>query len=405
MSAFCRQLSLNAGVRYEFGDFELDTDSFELAQAGDVLGVEPQVFEVIAYLVANRDRLVSKNELLDEVWGDRFVSESTLTTRIRAARRLLGDDGQRQEVIGTVHGRGYRFVAPVVEHGTAAAPRRDEDPPPQQIQFCTTDDGVRLAYATMGQGPPLVRAAHWITHLDFDWHSPVWRHWLVGLSSRNTFIRYDERGCGLSDHDADFDFEAMVSDMETVVDALGLERFPVLGVSQGGAVGIAYAARHPERVSKLVLLNAYIVGRRARGDEEAVEDAELQSQMIRKGWGLDNPGFRQFFVSQFIPDHPEMWSDFSELLRRTTPARNAATLLDAWSEIDVAEEAARVEVPTVVLHCRDDLRVPFDQGRLIASLIPGSRLVPLDSRNHLFHPDEPAWQQVLNEIHEFIDED
>lgn len=394
-------------MRYLFCGFELDTESFELTDSGEAVAVEPQVFEVIGHLVANRDRLVTKNELLDSIWGDRFVSESTLTTRIKVARSILGDDGRRQEVIRTVHGRGYRFVAPVEEQGAPAQPApalTTVDPPPQEIQFCTSADGVRLAYATMGDGPPLVRAAHWITHLDFDWHSPVWRHWLVGLSSRHTFVRYDERGCGLSDHDAsDLSFEAMVRDMETVVDAIGLDHFPLLGVSQGGSVAIAYAARHPERVSKLILLNSYVQGRMVRATEEEVEEAEIQSQLVRLGWGQDNPGFRQFFVSQFIPDHPEMWGDFAELLRRTTPARNAAALIDAWADIDVSEEAASLDLPTLVMHCREDMRVPFDQSRLAASLIEGSRLVPLDSRNHLFHPDEPAWRQVIDEIDAFTD--
>ena len=396
-------------MRYSFDGFELDTESYELHGDSEPVSVEPQVFELIAYLIEHRDRLVSKNELLDAIWGDRFVSESTLTTRVRSARRALGDDGTRQEVIKTVHGRGYRFVTSVeVDGGTTAAATGSDpesaDPPPQEIRFCTTDDGVRLAFATMGEGPPLVRAAHWITHVDYDWYSPVWGHWLAGLSSQNTFIRYDERGCGLSDHDVDdFSFDAMISDFETVVDELGLEQFPVLGVSQGCAVAVAYAERHPERVTKLVLLNGYIQGRLARADaEEDKELAQLQSDLVRLGWGLDDPAFRQFFVSGFLPGHPELWSAFCELLRRTTPARNAAALIDTWAEIDVSAEAARITAPTLILHCREDRRVPFDQGRLLASLIPGSRLIPLDSENHLFHPDEPAWHRALEEIHAFL---
>jgi DNA-binding winged helix-turn-helix (wHTH) protein/pimeloyl-ACP methyl ester carboxylesterase len=393
-------------VEYTIGEFVLDPESFDLTRSGETVAIEPQVFEVIVHLVKNRDRLVSKNELLDEVWGDRFVSESTLTTRIRAARSVLGDDGKRQELIRTVHARGYRFVGPVETSGDAAAVVAEPDaamadPPPQQIQFCTSSDGVRLAYATMGTGPPLVRAAHWITHLDYDWHSPVWRHWLAGLSARNTLVRYDERGCGLSDHDAeDFSFDALVRDLETVVDAMGIERFPLLGVSQGGSVAVAYAARNPGRVSHLVLLNSYLEGRRIRGDDD---DLPLQIEITLKGWGSDNPGFRQFFVSQFIPDHPEMWSDFSELLRRTTPARNAAALMSSWAEIDVTEDAAALDIPTLVLHCTGDMRVPFEQARLTASLIAGARLVPLDNRNHLFHPDDASWQQVLDEIHTFLE--
>ena len=265
-----------------------------------------------------------------------------------------------------------------------------------------------LAYATVGQGPPLVRAAHWITHLDYDWHSPVWRHWLEGLAAGRTLVRYDERGCGLSDHDIDsWSLDAFVRDLETVVDEVGLERFPLLGMSQGGPVAIAYADRHPERVSRLVLVGAYVQGRlrRARTEEERRE-AELQVELARVGWGRDDRTFRRFFTSSFIPDaDPELWDAFAELLRRTTPAENAAQLLGTWAEIDETEAASRLEVPTLILHARDELRVPFDQARRLASLIRGSRLVPLDSRNHLMRPDEPAWHRFLEEVDAFLAED
>ena len=251
-------------VRHVFGDVVLDTDRYELRRAGEPVHVEPQVFDVLALLLANRHRVVPKTELLDTVWGDRFVGESALTSRIKAARQAVGDDGSAQKVIRTVHGRGYRFVADVqVADGEPRSRPEDGAPPPEQvIRFCTTSDGVRLAYATVGHGPPLVRAAHWITHLDYDWHSPVWRHWLEGLADGRTLVRYDERGCGLSDHDiGEWSIDAFVHDLETVVDELGLGRFPLLGVSQGGPVAIAYADRHPERVSRLVLIGSYAQGR------------------------------------------------------------------------------------------------------------------------------------------------
>jgi pimeloyl-ACP methyl ester carboxylesterase len=397
-------------VRHLFGDLVLDTDRYELCRAGEPVHVEPQVFDVLALLLANRHRVVPKTELLDTVWGDRFVGESALSSRIKAARQAVGDDGSAQKVIRTVHGRGYRFVADVrVADGQPRSRPGDGAPPPEQvIRFCTTSDGVRLAYATVGHGPPLVRAAHWITHLDYDWHSPVWRHWLEGLANGRTLVRYDERGCGLSDHDiGEWSFDAFVHDLETVVDELGLERFPLLGVSQGGPVAIAYADRHPERVSRLVLIGAYAQGRsrRARTEEERRE-AALQVEVARVGWGRDDPTFRRFFTSSFIPDaSPELWDAFAELLRRTTPAENAAQLLATWSDIDVAEAARRIEVPTLILHARDELRVPFEQARQLAALIPGSRLVPLDSRDHLLRPDDPAWGRFLDEVDAFLAED
>jgi pimeloyl-ACP methyl ester carboxylesterase len=336
------------------------------------------------------------------------VSESALTSRIKTARRLVGDDGTAQRIIQTVHGRGYRFVAPVEELDSPVASERpavSERKVEQRIQFTTASDGVRLAYATVGTGPPLVRAAHWITHLDYDWQSPVWRHWIEGLARSHAFTRFDERGCGLSDHDPpEISLDAFVRDLETVVDAIGLDRFPLVGVSQGGAVAIRYAARHPERVSKLALVGAYARGRRARAaDEQARKAAELQIELVRHGWGSEDPSFRMAFPPSFIPDAPpELWSDFAELMRRTTSAENAVRVLQALHDIDVSEEAARIRMPTIIFHARDELRIPFEQARELAALIPGSELVPLDSRNHLMRPDEPAWPIFLDELERFL---
>ena len=402
-------------MRYSFGDVLLDTDRYLLERGGEPVHVQPQVFDVLTHLLLNRERVVAKTELLDAVWGDRFVSESTLTSRIKAARRAVGDDGELQRDIQTVHGRGYRWVADVEVDGAvaaAAAKPASIDPPvrrlEQRIGFCQATDGVRIAYATVGDGPPLVRAAHWMTHLDYEWDSPVWRHWMEGLSRGRTFVRYDERGCGLSDQDpADISFEAFVRDLETVVDELGLERFPLLGLSQGGPVAVEYAVRHPERVSRLILVGAFVTGRVARAttpDER--REAEMQAELIRIGWGRDDPSFRLYFSSTFMPDaDPQLWSDFAALMRRTTSAANALRLNNVSVNMDVREAATKVAVPTLILHGRNEVRIPFSQGREYAARIRGSRLVPLDTRNHLMQPDEPAWAHFLRELDAFLAED
>ncbi len=401
-------------MRYAFGDVVLDTERFLLERDGEPQHVQPQVFDVLSLLVTNRSRVVPKTELLDTIWGDRFVSESTLTSRIKAARRVVGDDGITQNVIKTVHGRGYRWVADVGELGdpTEALHRQLREPPAerleQQIRFCRTSDGERLAYATVGHGPPLVRAAHWITHLDYEWDSPVWRHWMEGLSRGRTLVRYDERGCGLSDHEPyDVSLEAFVHDLETVVDDLGLERFPLMGVSQGGPVAIEYAHRHPERVSRLILIGAFIKGRRARSlTARDLQEFEMQRELIRLGWGRDDHSFRLYFSSVFMPDaDPQVWSDFAEIMRRTTSAENALRLFDACLDMDVTAAAAALDVPTLILHGRDETRIPFEQGLELAARIRGSRLVPLDTRNHLLRPDEPAWDRLLAEVEAFLAED
>ena len=405
----------NGGLIYAFGDFELDTQLHELRCGGVVRHIEPQVFDVLAYLLARRDQVVTKDELLNAVWGHRFVAPTTLTSRIKFARQAVDDDGTAQRVIRTVHGRGFRVVAAVEERAPtshlAPKPVAPTSPVPariaQNIRFCTASDGVRIAYATSGTGPPLVKPANWLTHLEHDWESPVWRHWLRDLSRDHTLIRYDERGSGLSDWDvADLSFDAWVRDLETVVDELGLDRFPLFAVSQGCAVAIAYAMRHPERVSKLVFYGGFSEGRlrRARTPED-FEHVHMITRTLPLGWARDNPAFRQFFATLFLPEGtPDQWRWFSELQRISTSPENAVRLLATSSAIDVSDIATRVAAPTLILHANADAVVPFNQGRQLAALIPGARFVPLTSRNHILLEDEPAWPRFVQEVRGFLHE-
>ena len=278
----------------------------------------------------------------------------------------------------------------------------------QRIRFCTASDGVRLAYAMVGTGPPLVKAANWLSHLEFDWSSPVWHHWLRELSRDHTLIRFDERGNGLSDRDVDdLSFESWVTDLEAVVDARGLDRFPLLGISQGGAVAVAYAARHPERVSRLILYGAYVRGWRHRDvTAQQAEEAKTLVELMRIGWGSNNPAFRQMFASMMMPDAtPEQMRWFSDLQHVTTSADIAVRLRHAAYDIEVTDLARKVTAPTLVLHARRDAAVPFAEVKLAASLIPGARFVPLDSRNHLLIADEPAWPHFLTEFRAFMGDD
>src|SRR6266511_3090373 len=286
-------------------------------------------------------------------------------------------------------------------------PRADHVSPPfeQQIRFCTSCDGVRIAYATVGGGPPLVKAANWLSHLEFDSHSPVWRHWIRELSRHHTLVRYDERGCGLSDRVVEeFSLEAWVRDLEAVIEASKLERFPLLGLSQGGPIAITYAVRHPEKVSHHILYGSYALGLKQRNlPEKALEEAELFSQLIRVGWGKDHPAFRQVFTSLFMPEATaEEASWFNELQRVSSSPENAARMLAGFHELNVAETAAQLNVPTLVLHAHGDLRIPFDEGRRLAALIPNSHFVPLYSRNHILLKTEPAWQRFLSEVRSFL---
>jgi pimeloyl-ACP methyl ester carboxylesterase/DNA-binding CsgD family transcriptional regulator len=278
----------------------------------------------------------------------------------------------------------------------------------QHIRFCKSRDGAQIAMAAIGRGPPLVRAAHWLSHVEHDARSPVWTHWLAELSREHTYIRYDQRGCGLSDQSPpSMSFDAWVEDLDAVVEAYGLKRFPLLGMSQGGAIAIAYAARHPEKVSRLVLFGAYGRGMMRRAlTEQQRDEAETLVKLIRLGWGRDNPAFRQIFTSQFIPDGTrEQHQWFNDLERISTSPENAARVVETLYQIDVTAEAERIRVPTLVLHTRDDARVPFEEGRRLAGLIPGARFMPLDGRNHVLLSTEPAWMRFLDAFRTFLAED
>lgn len=273
----------------------------------------------------------------------------------------------------------------------------------QQIRFCTAADGARIAYATVGKGLPLVRAAHWMSHLEFDWESPIWRPWLDELSRGRTLVRYDARACGLSDREvANLSLAAWLADLEAVVQAAGLARFALFGMSQGAAIAVAYAVHHPERVSHLVLFGGFVRGRVHRTPAQA-EEARIEMDLARLGWGRENPAFRRHFTSQFLPNGTlEQIQWFDELQRVSASPESAARIIKAVSDVNVTDLLPRVKVPTLVLHAREDARIPFDEGRLLASAVPGARFVPLDSRNHILLDSEPAWPVFWREVHDFL---
>jgi DNA-binding winged helix-turn-helix (wHTH) protein len=393
-------------VALRFADYTLDTDTRELRLGADMVAIEPQVFDLLVYLIGNRDRVVSKDDLLDAVWGGRIVSESTLTTRINAARRAIGDSGEKQHLIRTVARKGFRFIAPVIEGHDPGAGRATQPPPHlhQQVQLCTAKDGTRLAYATVGEGSPVIKTGTWLNHLEHDWESPVWKHLFTELATRHTFIRYDARGNGLSDWNVkDFSLDAFLGDLETVVEATSVERFALLGISQACAVSVAYAVRHPERVSHLILYGGFARGWCRHGSPETVELMAATELLMKKGWGRKNPAFRQYFSTVFMPDaSPELLQSFNELQRKSTSAENAVAILRSINEFDIDHLLPQVKVPTLVLHCRGDSAQPFDEGRRLAAGIPGARFVALDGRNHLIMENDPEWVRFRDEIRAFL---
>ena len=388
---------------YEFGSFRIELAERRLLREGRPVPLRAKLFDTLLVLVENHGRLVGKDELMKVLWPDAVVEEGNLAHNISQLRHALGERRTGQQFVETVAKHGYRFVADVRELVEERRAPTRAGVSPHEIRICTTRDNVRIAYATIGTGPPLVKTANWLNHLEFDWHSPVWRHLFGALSRDHQFIRYDERGTGLSDWNVDdISFDAFVSDLEAVVDAAGLERFALLGISQGCAVSIAYAIRHPERVTSLVLHGGYLRGWKHR-PEAAVRGEALQT-LIGLDWGRDTGAIREMFTASFVPDGTsEQVAWFNELQRISTSAANAVRLRAAFGAIDVAELASHLGVPTLVLHSTGDRVIQFSAGRELAAAIPRARFVPIDSRNHLILEHEPAWPQYLDTIRNFLD--
>jgi pimeloyl-ACP methyl ester carboxylesterase/DNA-binding winged helix-turn-helix (wHTH) protein len=412
---------------FVFGDYSLDAGRRELRRDSVLVQLEPQVFDLLIYLIENRDRVVSKDDLIASVWHGRIVSESTLTSRITAARKAIGDSGERQALIRTMARKGIRFTGDVSERAAlkeptappSAAPPSGNLPPAthlptpqhlashilrQEVHFCTSSDGTQIAYASVGQGSPVIKTANWLNHLEFDWESPVWSPLFQAIASEHQLIRYDARGNGLSDWDTpEMSFDTFVRDLETVVDAVGVKRFALFGISQGCAMSIAYAVRYPERVSHLVLYGSFARGRKKRGTPEGTANSDALITLIRQGWGQENPAFRQLFTSLFIPGGTEEQTKwFNDLQRITTSPENAARLRQVVDDIEVTALLPKVTAPTLVLHCRGDAVQPFDEGRRLAAGIPGARFVALEGRNHIPLQGEPAWSRLLQEMTDFL---
>jgi pimeloyl-ACP methyl ester carboxylesterase/DNA-binding CsgD family transcriptional regulator len=287
-----------------------------------------------------------------------------------------------------------------------ASPKPSSQNAEQRVHFTRSFDGTRIAYAVSGDGPPLVKIATFMSHLEYDWESPIWRHLLQELMRNHSLIRYDERANGLSDWDVeDVSFETWVKDLEVVVDTLGLERFPIFANSQGGTVAIAYAVRHPERVSHLILYGAYARGWLNRDlTQEQREEEELIIKLMRVGWGKENPAFRQVFAAQLRPEASlEDFRAFDEQMQISTSPENAARLEREMHRTDVSAIAPLVKVPTLVLHANKDAAVPFEEGRLLASLIPNAQFVALESRNHILTESEPAWAKFVSAFRSFLE--
>ena len=400
-------------MKYQFADCLIDLATQELHRNGEAVSVEPQVFELLVFLVENREKLVSYDELITSVWRGRVVSDSAIAARISAARKAMGDNGKKQSVIKTVSRKGFKFLPPVriipdpvllLSGNRMAMEERHLAPGFQQVRFCQSTDGTNIAFALTGSGIPLLRTGHWLTHLEHDWQSPIWRPLLDELGQRFEVVRYDQRGNGLSDWDVqDFSFERFGEDLEAVVEAAGLDRFVLYATSQGVPVAVKYATQNPQRVSHLVLHGGYVTGRLARQDKAEIEQGQAILTLIKHGWGLAGSPFLKSFSAMYIPDSTgEQMDSLAELQKLTTNADNALALRKAVDNFDVSELLARVNVKTLVMHARNDGVHPLEQGRLLASGISGSEFVMLESANHALLPQERAWPRFFLELDRFV---
>jgi pimeloyl-ACP methyl ester carboxylesterase len=392
-------------AKYVFGPYLLDVEERRLVRENQEIRLRGKLFDTLRVLVENAGRLVRKDELMQAVWPDSIVEENNLDHCVSQLRKQL----RPAKFIETVPRHGYRFVGEV--KSSTAGPTlvklkpalEQADAPEQEIRFFTASDGVRIAYAIGGRGPALVRTIDWLNHLDFEWKSPFLRHWLSEIMRHNTLVRYDQRGSGLSDWNVDdFSFERTVKDFEELIEAAGLEKLAIFGGCQGAAVGTAYAARHPERVTKLILNGAFANGWQPPGDSGG-EQFDALLTLMRLWWGRDNPAFRQLWTTLFWPDADSVETDWlNELQRISTSPGNAVRMLSEFPKIKIVDLLPKICCPTLVLHSRDDATVSVQEGRLIAARIRGARFVELPSRSHKVGPGDPAWDLFVEEFSGFM---
>ena len=383
-----------------FDDYTLDLQRCSLRRGDEPIELRPKAFDVLRYFVENSGRVITKQELIRAVWPGLFVTDDALVQCVRDVRHALSDEAHR--IIKTVPRRGYLFSVEPSRGPPSHLPTRLD----QNIEFCRTKDGVKLAVASTGRGLPLVRPPTWFNHLDYDWHVQFRNALYRFLADRYQLIRYDGRGNGLSDrYVPEISFATFAHDLEAVVDALRLQRYALLGISQGAPIAIAHAVHFPERVSKLVLNGGFALGSNKRGSTKDQETAQAQLTLMQHGWGDEHSAYLRTFSMLYFPSaSAEELKASAELQRMAMTGDTAVRLRLACADIDIVDLLAKVSTPTLILHSRHDNAVPFEEGRRLASGIPNAKFVALESENHVPMPGEPAWPTFIGEIEAFLRE-
>ena len=388
---------------YHFGQCELDDLRHELLRDGCPVHLEPQVYELLACLIRAEGELVSKDTLIERVWNNLNVSDATISARINAARTAVGDNGKAQTIIRTVPKRGFRMAVEVKQQGTSNPDKPNLPFSAPQIRVVSSTDGEPIAHSHYGSGPPLLRVGHWLSHLELDRGCPVWGPFLGHLEQSFTVYRYDQRGTGLSTRSLmNTSLDDFVEDLRAVADANGLGRFPMFAASQAVPVAIRFAARFPERISRLVLYGGYAQGRIHRAKSVGDMDEPTILNLIRAGWGQPESAFPKAFSALFIPDAtPEQTASFVRIQGESISPDNAALLRQAIDRFEVMDDLPNVKAPTLVIHARSDAIHPIEQGRLLAAGIDDAQFMMLDSRNHVPLPQDPAWGHLMSAVNEF----
>ena len=381
------------GFRFDVVRRELSTDG------GTPVPLRDKCLRVLECLAARPSEVIEREALMRHVWPRVVVTDDSLVQCIGELRRVLRDDAHA--LIVTVPKRGYRFVVPEAKLAAAApAPPRFD----QQVRFATTTDGVRIAFAISGKGMPMIRAGHWMTHLDHDWCGAAQGPRIRAWSEHFRLVRYDMRGCGLSDRAIpEATFEADLRDLEAVADAAGFDRFVLLGTSGGAPKAIRYAARHPERVALLLVLGGCALGPMRRHPAPTQENADAFLRIIEEAWGRENPMSRQIMTSVMYPGATaEQARAFNDLQRAACSGARAVEILRTEGRIDVTADLADIACPTLVMHNPRDAAVPFDEGRRIAAGIAGSEFATFDSDNHMPMSHEPAFDTLTRTVVSFV---
>jgi pimeloyl-ACP methyl ester carboxylesterase/DNA-binding winged helix-turn-helix (wHTH) protein len=399
-------INLAHEANFFVGQAEVRPSTREILCGNRSLTVEPLAMQVLLVLARANGEVVSRADLIERCWGGRIVTEDAVTRVLSKIRRMGNEFCEGAFSLQTIRSVGCRLITgaaqtPACVNTEISAGRLHEK---HRIAFCRARDGARLAYSRLGAGPPLVKTPNWHGHLEYEIENPLWRHWIAELSSRNTLFRYDQRGTGMSDWDIpELSFDLLLDDFATVLDAAGLARFDLLAISQGTLLAIAFAARFPERVNRLVVISGFASGWRHSQNPQHVESWDAMCTLIRTGWGKKSLALRQVYTSQFLPDAThEQWDWWNKFQERSASAENAYRILQMFGSVDVSGLLSQVQAPTLVMHCRDDQLVSPTRGSFIASRIPGAEFVALDGRNHLPQPQDASWPQAQHELRRFL---